>query len=182
MKLLDRRTLPFFVLGLGLLGAAALIATRPQVAPNAPTPRVPLVRVQPVVVEDVRLTVRTHGEVRPRTESGLVPEVSGSVVWMSPNLVSGGFFEAGEPLLRIDPLDYEVALETARAALARAESDVARAERELRRQSSLAERSWFARSPAISSASRRRWRMPTSSSPVSSATSWAPAVERSWAP
>jgi RND family efflux transporter MFP subunit len=139
MKLLDRRTLPFFVLALGLLGAAALIATRPQVAPAPPTPRVPLVRVQPVVVEDVRLTVRTHGEVRPRTESALVPEVSGSVVWMSPHLVSGGFFEAGEPLLRIDPLDYEVALETARAALARAESDVARAERELRRQSSLAE-------------------------------------------
>lgn len=139
MKLLDRRTLPFFVLGLGLLGAAALIATRPQVEPTPPKARVPLVRVQPVVVEDVRLTVLTHGEVRPRTESGLVPEVSGAVLWVSPNLVSGGFFEADEPLLRIDPLDYEVALETARAALARAESDIARAKRELTRQRSLAD-------------------------------------------
>jgi RND family efflux transporter MFP subunit len=139
MKLLDRRILPFFVLGLGLLGAAALIATRPRVESIPPAARVPLVRVQPVVVEDVRLAVHTHGEVRPRNESGLVPEVSGAVLWVSPNLVSGGFFEADEPLLRIDPLDYEVALETARAARARAESDVARAERELTRQRTLAE-------------------------------------------
>jgi multidrug efflux pump subunit AcrA (membrane-fusion protein) len=139
MKLVDRRTLPFFVLGLGLLGAAALVATRPTVEPSPPEARVPLVRVQPVAVEDVRLSVQTHGEVRPRTESGLVPEVSGTVLWVSPNLVSGGFFEAGEPLLRIDRLDYEVARETARAALARAESDVARAERERKRQRSLAD-------------------------------------------
>lgn len=139
MKLVDRRTLPFFVLGLGLLGAAALVATRPTVEPSPPEARVPLVRVQPVAVEDVRLSVQTHGEVRPRTESGLVPEVSGSVLWVSPNLVSGGFFEKGEPLLRIDRLDYEVARETARAALARAESDVARAERERKRQRTLAD-------------------------------------------
>lgn len=138
MKLLDRRTLPFAILVFGVLAAAALIATRPRVAPEPPAVRVPLVRVHPVVVEDVRLTVHTHGEVRPRTESALVPEVSGAVTWVSPNLVSGGFFDAGEPLLRIDPLDYEVALETARASLARAESDVARAERELARQRSLA--------------------------------------------
>jgi RND family efflux transporter MFP subunit len=139
MKLVDRRTLPFFVLGLGLLGAAALVATRPTVQPSPPEARVPLVRVQPVAIEDVRLSVHTHGEVRPRTESGLVPEVSGSVLWVSPNLVSGGFFEADEPLLRIDRLDYEVALETARAARARAESDVARAERERKRQRTLAD-------------------------------------------
>ncbi|MEN8159631.1 MAG: efflux RND transporter periplasmic adaptor subunit [Myxococcota bacterium] len=139
MKLLDRRTLPFAILALGLLAAAILIATRPRVAPNPPAARVPLVRVQSVAVEDLRLSVHTHGEVKPRTESNLVPEVSGVVLWVSPNLVSGGFFEADEPLLRIDPLDYEVALETARATLARAESDVARAERELGRQRSLAE-------------------------------------------
>jgi RND family efflux transporter MFP subunit len=139
MKLLDRRTLPFAILAVGLLAAAILIATRPRVAPNPPAARIPLVRVQPVTVEDLRLTVHTHGEVKPRTESNLVPEVSGTVLWVSPNLVSGGFFEAGEPLLRIDRLDYEVALETARANLARAESDLAQAKRELARQRSLAE-------------------------------------------
>jgi RND family efflux transporter MFP subunit len=139
LTLLDRRTLPFVILALGVLATFVLIATRPRVEPSPPEVRVPLVRVLPVTTETLRLSVHTHGEVRPRTESDLVPEVSGTVRWASPSLVSGGFFDAGEPLLRIDPLDYEVALESARATRARAESDVARAERELARQRSLAE-------------------------------------------
>lgn len=139
MTLLDRRTLPFVILALGILATVVLIATRPRVAPSPPEARVPLVRVLPVVTETLRLSVRTHGEVRPRTESDLVPEVSGTVRWVSPSLVSGGFFGAGEPLLRIDPLDYEVALESARATRARAESDLSRAERERARQRTLAE-------------------------------------------
>jgi len=139
VTLLDRRTLPFAILALGILATAVLIATRPRVAPSPPEARVPLVRVLSVAPETLRLSVRTHGEVRPRTESELVPEVSGAVVWVSPQLVSGGFFDAGEPLLRIDALDYEVALESARATRARAESDLSRAERERSRQRALAE-------------------------------------------
>ena len=34
-------------------------------------------------------------------------EVSGRVVWTSPALVSGGYFDADEALLRIDPVDYQ---------------------------------------------------------------------------
>jgi RND family efflux transporter MFP subunit len=84
--------------------------------------------------------VRTHGTVAPRTESELIPEVSGSVIWVSAALVSGGFFEEGEPLLRIDPSDYEVALERARANLARASSELERARKELKRRRGLSER------------------------------------------
>ena len=139
MTLLDRRTLPLVILALGTLATVVLIATRPRVEPSPPEARVPLVRVLPVATETLRLSVHTHGEVRPRTESDLVPEVSGTVLWASPNLVSGGFFGASEPLLRIDPLDYEVALESARATRARAESDLSRAEREVARQRAFAE-------------------------------------------
>jgi RND family efflux transporter MFP subunit len=53
--------------------------------------------------------------------------------------VSGGYFEKGEPLLRIDPIDFEVALERARADLAQAESEDIRARKELARQLTLAE-------------------------------------------
>ncbi len=140
MTWLDRRTLPLAILALGIGAAALLIATRPRVAPIPPEARVPLVRVLEVEPQTLRLSVHTHGEVRPRTESDLVPEVSGTVRWISPSLVSGGFFAAGEPLLRIDRLDYEIALEAARATRARAESDAARAERELERQRTLAQR------------------------------------------
>jgi RND family efflux transporter MFP subunit len=56
-------------------------------------------------------------------------------------LAPGGFFRRGEPLLRIDRADYEVALESARANVAAAESEFARARKERSRQQRLAERS-----------------------------------------
>jgi RND family efflux transporter MFP subunit len=74
----------------------------------------------------------------PRTESDLIPQVSGEVIWVSPRLVSGGFFEEDDPLLRIDPSDHRVELEAARAVVARTKSEFARAETEIERQRSLA--------------------------------------------
>ncbi len=134
-----RVLLPILVVAAGVGLAMLIFATRPRVEAQAPEAVVPLVRVLDVVRNPVTLTVHTHGTVEPRTESALVPEVSGPVVWMSPNLVSGGYFEAGEPLLRINPIDFEVALERARADLARAESEAGRAEKERERQRTLAE-------------------------------------------
>jgi RND family efflux transporter MFP subunit len=59
------------------------------------------------------------------------------VVWVSPALVSGGFFEEGESLLRIDARDYAASLESARAALARRRSEHDRAKKQHARQSRL---------------------------------------------
>jgi len=120
------------VLALGAVGAVALIAARPQAETRPPAAEPPMVRVLAVTPEDVQLQVRTHGTVAPRTQSELVPEVAGRVEWISPALAAGGFFEADEPLLRLDRRDYEVALASAEAALARAESEagLTRANRE----------------------------------------------------
>jgi RND family efflux transporter MFP subunit len=96
-----------------------------------------------VLVEptDFQFHVKAQGTVVPRRESDLVPQVSGEVVWVSPDLVAGGFVDAGQLLLRIDPADYEAALESARANVARAESEFARAKKERGRQGRLADRS-----------------------------------------
>jgi RND family efflux transporter MFP subunit len=56
--------------------------------------------------------------VRPRTETILSAEVSGAIVGISPKFIPGGVFEADEVLLRIDPTNYQVALEQAEALLA----------------------------------------------------------------
>jgi RND family efflux transporter MFP subunit len=101
-----------------------MIAARPQVETKRPDAQLPLVRILPARIEDVRLTVRTQGTVAPRTESDLVPEVSGRVEWVSPSLVAGGFFEDGEALLKIDSRDYDMALRTAEAAVARHASEL----------------------------------------------------------
>ncbi|MDJ0867465.1 MAG: efflux RND transporter periplasmic adaptor subunit [Myxococcota bacterium] len=129
---------PLALLSVGAAGVALLVATRPEPAVRPPETAAPLVRVVEVAPEPVRFVVHAQGTVMPRTESELVSQVAGEVVWVSPALVSGGFFETGDPLLRLDTADYEADLETARAEIARARSEHARARKELRRQRRLA--------------------------------------------
>ncbi len=135
-----RALTPVAVIAGGVALAALLVVTGPRVEPQPREVVPPLVRTVVAKPQKVQLRVLTHGTVVPRTESELVPEVSGPVTWISPSLVSGGFFREGDPLLRIDPLDTEVALEQSRAGLARARSEYATAEKERKRQLDLAER------------------------------------------
>ena len=133
-----RIIVPLAIVAAGFGLAMLLIETGPKVEPRPAKISAPLVRVQEVAPRTLRLRVSTHGTVVPRTESELVPEVSGRVLEVSSSLVSGGFFSTGEVLLRIDRLDSEVALERRRAALARAESDLADARKDHGRQTDLA--------------------------------------------
>ena len=89
---------------------ATLLLTRQQLYPSEPEPVAPAVRVMHANPGSVRMVVHAQGTVSPRTEADLVPEVSGNVVWIFPNLVAGGYFEEGEPLLRIDDRDYRYAV------------------------------------------------------------------------
>jgi RND family efflux transporter MFP subunit len=140
MKTCLRTFLPVMLLLVGVVAAWALAQGRPVPTTDAGEPAAPLVRVMPLEPGPVQLSVRAHGTVEPRTESDLVPEVSGRVVWLSSALAAGGFFEAGDLLLEIDRGDYENAVRRARAQLARAESEVRLARAELERSSALAER------------------------------------------
>jgi RND family efflux transporter MFP subunit len=131
---------PLAVLAVAGFGAAVLVATAPSV--ETVTPERALATVRTIVPQprDIRLQVRSQGTVAPRTESAVVPEISGRVTGISPALVSGGFFAKGELLLEIEPRDYEMAVERARAALARAESEREFAAAELKRQEGLSAR------------------------------------------
>jgi RND family efflux transporter MFP subunit len=130
--------LPVVVLLLGGGGVAIMFATAPEIVEKRPEPVAPLVAVTDVAVGRHQMIVRTQGAVSARTESDLVPQVSGRVFRVSPKFVSGGFFDEGEVLVEIEPIDYEVALERARAALARAESEYTRARKDLDRLRGLA--------------------------------------------
>jgi RND family efflux transporter MFP subunit len=145
--------IPVLVFALCCVGAFVLVATAPSVEQVSPDRAIIAVRTVQATPSAVRLTVRSQGTVAPRTESGLVPEVSGRVVWISPALVSGGFFAADEPLLRIDPLDSEMGLARARASKLRAQSELDYAKSELGRQQGLSERH-VASSAQLSAATR----------------------------
>lgn len=122
MKL--KALVPIVVLVASLAVAVGLVRSRRQLQPTQPQAAPIAVRVVEVNPDAVQLVVHAQGTVSPRTESELVPEVSGNVVWVSPNLVSGGYFEAGEPLLRIDDRDYEAAVARAVASLDRAQAEL----------------------------------------------------------
>ena len=92
-------------------------------------------RVQPA---DLRVSIRSQGTVRPRTESTLVPQVSGVITWVSNSWASGGFFARDEVLLKIDPTDYELAKAKAEASVAQAGLRLAREEQE----ADVARREW----------------------------------------
>ena len=132
MKTLFKILLPLVVLAAGAAAALQLAAQREVPEPE---PReVPLPSVRTVLAEptDHEVWVTSRGTVVPRTESQLVVEVPGRVVRISPDLVSGGFFEAGEVLLEIDPRDLELAVP-------QAELDVARSRRRLAEEEADAE-------------------------------------------
>ena len=129
--------LPLAILGVGVVGVVLLVAMRDAPETRKPPEVAPLVRVVEARPQDWQYVVRTQGTVAPRTQSDLIAQVSGEVTWVSPNLVSGGFFAKGDPLVRIDRADYDVGLQTARAVVARTQSEFDRAQTERRRQQKL---------------------------------------------
>jgi RND family efflux transporter MFP subunit len=74
-----------------------------------------LVEVMQLEVSSESFEISTQGTVRPRTQTVLSAEVSGSIVSISPKFIPGGVFQAGEVLMRIDPTNYTVAVDKAEA-------------------------------------------------------------------
>lgn len=128
--------LPILVVLAGITGAILLASAR-KAPPRTERPSPgPLVEVMEVRAEDVPVTVTGQGQVGAKVAVDLVPQVGGRVVYVSPSLVAGGFFRAGETLLGIEARDYELAVERARAAVARSQValEQQRAEAEVARQ------------------------------------------------
>jgi RND family efflux transporter MFP subunit len=131
---------PIVVLLISSAIALTMVVNQPAAESRGATAVAPLVQVRRAALSAVKLSVRAQGTVEPRTESELVSEVAGRIVWVSPDLASGGLFAEDDVLVRIDPRDYEVALEGAQAALARAKSNLALASSVLERQRSMRSR------------------------------------------
>ena len=102
--------LPVAIIVAAALGARTMVNLRPDAPTRPPMVIIPQVRVVEVELTEVTLTVKSQGTVEPRTQSQLVPEVSGRIIEVSPSFVAGGFFEAGDVLFKTDPHDYEQAL------------------------------------------------------------------------
>jgi RND family efflux transporter MFP subunit len=85
---------------------------------------------------DLQITVEAQGEVRPRREIVVAPQISGRIAYVSPDFIDGGFIKQGQLLVRVEAADYELAVVRARSGVASAEQALTReiAEAELARQ------------------------------------------------
>jgi RND family efflux transporter MFP subunit len=137
---------PGLVVVASIFGAVTLMATAPKLEPTAVEAIATTVRVVAADPQPIRLRVHSQGTVSPNTESVLIPEVSGRVVWMSPSLVNGGYFEQGAELLRLEAGDYRSALDRSQANLTRAKAEYEHARFEYQRLKSLEERKLTSRS------------------------------------
>ena len=127
----------FSVAVIGLALMVVIVATGPVTESKDDAAQPPVVRLVEARPGPVRLTVAAHGVVLPKTESRLVSEISGRIVSVADSMVSGGFFQRGDVLVTIDRVDYELALEQARARLSSAKSELAQARRAFARQQRL---------------------------------------------
>ena len=137
---MKERYFPILIVVSGLIISSLILFTGPSLEPRAPPENKPLIRTITAQSKSIRLSSTAFGTVSPRSENELIPEVSGSIVFMSPSLVSGGFFKKDDLLFSIEPLDYEVALEQSSAALKSAESELENAQRNHDRQINLAKK------------------------------------------
>lgn len=116
-----RKLLPLLLLAL-FIGVTQLISHFKPVAAIRDKPPTPVISVETeqLIPRDYTLVINSFGRVQPRTEGELVAQVSGQIMDISPNFRDGGFFEAGETLITIDPRDYKIQVDIAAAELANA--------------------------------------------------------------
>ena len=110
-----RAFVPLLLIGTAIAIAVLMDQLQP-VPEKTVTPEAALaVKTQVVERVNVTLQVESQATVRPRTRTILISEVTGTVLEVSSNYIVGGKFNAGDVLLRLDPSDYNVALERAKA-------------------------------------------------------------------
>ncbi|MEZ4271845.1 MAG: HlyD family efflux transporter periplasmic adaptor subunit [Myxococcota bacterium] len=121
---MKRALLPLGILLLGLSILVLLVKTRPQAEKRPSDERGALVDVVSVEKAPHRIHVAAFGTVIPARSVELQFEVTGRVVWQSPQWVPGGRFKSGDAMVAIDKRDYELAVEQQYAMVDRAKLEL----------------------------------------------------------
>lgn len=111
---------PVLVLAAGAGTVYGLGAAKETPEKKEEAPRAISLHVENVRAEQVRLNVRTQGEVSPKTDINLIPQVSGRIVFVSDDFAEGGSFTPGSTLIKIDDADYKLAVTRAEARVSEA--------------------------------------------------------------
>ncbi|MGM0412871.1 MAG: efflux RND transporter periplasmic adaptor subunit, partial [Pseudomonadota bacterium] len=108
----------------GAGGIAAWMMQADTTAERDETERPPrLVETTRMEPSRERVRIEAFGEVAPAREVTLRPRVSGEVLALGEGVEPGGHLAEGDPVVRIDPADYDLALKRAESALTQARSE-----------------------------------------------------------
>ena len=110
--------LPLLLIVFAVLASRMIKHSRPVAPAVASETKLASVRVITAKSTSFEPQIYTQGIVRPKRAIELVPEVAGKIIWVSPNFTNGGSYAKGETLVRIDPRNYEFAIERAKANVA----------------------------------------------------------------
>jgi RND family efflux transporter MFP subunit len=148
--------LPVLVLGALLFASRILITMRPEPQPKEVVKQIPFVEVIEARQVNLRSSINTFGTVRPQTLTTLIAEVPGVIEDIAPiinekasaqSFHSGGFFNKGELLLKIEGTNLKAALAEANANVSRTHLQLVQ-ELELAKQAKI---EWGARDWSLAS-------------------------------
>ena len=136
LRRLWRGLVPLAIVGVAVVILVHLQATRPMAKLEPPDERIWPVTAQSLVIADQQPVIRVFGQVVAGRAVEVRPKVSGKVVSVSASFRDGAVVQAGEPMVGIDPFDYELAVTEKEADVTESEAklDELRSELVLERQ------------------------------------------------
>lgn len=137
----NKKLIPVFVIVIFILLAKVITSNPPTAKRGKPSaaPQIS-VDVQTLVKDRYAVVIESYGTIKPRTQSILLPQVSGQIINISENFQAGEFFEKGDVLLALDDRDHlsevkisQANLFSAKQALSEEEARVEQAKQDWKR-------------------------------------------------
>ena len=118
MKLNKKNILPLFILSAAVAAIALIVNNPPKPARGmAAKPAQMAVETQLINGQTFDVVIDSFGVVQPRTQSVLVAQASGQINEVSSQFRDGGFFEAGDILVKLDDRDHKAEVKIAQSSL-----------------------------------------------------------------
>jgi RND family efflux transporter MFP subunit len=112
---------PIIIIVIAVAIGSFIIKTTKKPEKKRPQRTAYAVAVTPLQASSQPVQLKVTGTVSPALNISLRAQVAGEIIEVAPEFIDGGAFEEGEVILKIDPVDYQLALEQKKAALAEAE-------------------------------------------------------------
>jgi len=113
---------PVAVIAVAVVAAIGLTSMRKPPEKKEEQRQAILINAEPVATQDLVYKIQSQGTVKPKYETSLSSEVNGRIIALADNFIEGGFFNAGDVLVRVEPADYQTNVKAAEASLANAQA------------------------------------------------------------